>query len=110
MLQDRFGRQLKTLRVSVTDRCDLRCVYCMPAEGAKFVPVERLLSEGEFTRTLKLFADLGVQRFKFTGGEPLLFEGLEELLKVAAIAGAEELSLTTNATRLERRAASLRKA
>jgi cyclic pyranopterin phosphate synthase len=110
MLQDRFGRHLKTLRVSVTDRCDLRCVYCMPAEGAKFVPVESLLSEGELTRAIKLFAGLGMTRFKFTGGEPLLCNGLEELLKAAAIAGAEELSLTTNATRLAGRAASLRKA
>jgi cyclic pyranopterin phosphate synthase len=110
MLQDRFGRHLKTLRVSVTDRCDLRCVYCMPAEGAKFVPFETLLTEGEMVRAIKVFAGLGMTRFKFTGGEALLCNGLEDLLKAAAIAGAEELSLTTNATRMAGRAASLRKA
>jgi cyclic pyranopterin phosphate synthase len=108
MLQDSFGRTLRTLRVSVTDRCDLRCAYCMPATGAKFVERQDLLSQGEFVRAIEAFLRLGITRLKFTGGEPLLRTDLEELIET--FAGRVELGLTTNGSLLTGRAAGLWKA
>ena len=108
MLQDQFGRTMQTLRVSVTDRCDLRCAYCMPATGAKFVPRPDLLETTEFARAIEAFLRLGIRRLKFTGGEPLLRTDLEDL--IGLFADKAELGLTTNGTLLAGRAASLWKA
>lgn len=108
MLKDRFGRTLETLRVSVTDRCDLRCQYCMPAHGAHFAPRPDLLNTAEFLRSLDIFLSLGIRRVKFTGGEPLLNLDLEEL--IASVGGRAELGLTTNGTLLSGRAEGLWKA
>ena len=105
MLTDRFQRSMSSLRVSVTDRCDLRCRYCMPATGAVFAPRPDLLGLDELTRSLELFLRLGVTRLKFTGGEPLLRTDLEAL--IAAFAGRVEMGLTTNGTLLAGRAAGL---
>jgi cyclic pyranopterin phosphate synthase len=107
-LQDQYGRTMQTLRVSVTDRCDLRCQYCMPARGAVFAPKPELLSTAELHRALDIFSSLGITRFKFTGGEPLLRTDLEELIQ--SNAHRAEIGLTTNGTLLAGRAEGLRKA
>jgi cyclic pyranopterin phosphate synthase len=108
MLKDGFGRILETLRVSVTDRCDLRCQYCMPAQGAQFAPRNDLLSTSELMGALDAFLALGIRRLKFTGGEPLLRMDLEEL--IASVAQRSETGLTTNGTLLQGRAEGLWKA
>jgi GTP 3',8-cyclase len=100
-LRDAFGRGFTTLRLSVTDRCDLRCTYCMPAQGLEWLPKPELLSFEELERLTGVFASLGVRRLRLTGGEPLLRQGLPALVaKLAALPGIEDLSLTTNGTRL----------
>jgi cyclic pyranopterin phosphate synthase len=110
-LQDRFGRALRTLRVSVTDRCDLRCTYCMPAGGMDWLPKEELLSFEELTRVVRAFVDLGVSRLRLTGGEPLLRRDLPDLVRaLAALQGVQDLALTTNGTRLAALAAALKAA
>src|SRR5258708_6821206 len=105
MLIDGFGRTMQTLRVSVTDRCDLRCRYCMPAQGAQFAPRPDLCSTSELLRALDAFLALGIRRLKFTGGEPLLRMDLEEVIE--SVAGRAELGLTTNGTLLAGRAEGL---
>src|ERR1051325_9789179 len=99
---------METLRVSVTDRCDLRCLYCMPEKGAAFMPAPDLLSTAELLAALSLFTRLGVKRPKFAGGEPLPRPDLEEIL--AASAPHAEISLTTNGTLLKGRAKGLKAA
>jgi len=109
---DRLGRPLRDLRVSVTDRCNFRCPYCMPAEiyGARyaFLPKPELLSFEEIERLARLFVDLGVEKLRITGGEPLLRADLPRLVrKLAEIPGLRDLTLTTNGVLLERLAGSL---
>mgnify|MGYP001806401143 CR=1 FL=1 len=111
-LVDTFGRVATDLRVSLTDRCNLRCTYCMPAEGLDWLPGEELLTGDELTRLLTLAVTrLGIDSVRFTGGEPLLYRGLEEI--VAAVAGLTprpEIALTTNGLGLARRAKALAEA
>jgi cyclic pyranopterin phosphate synthase len=108
-LVDTYGRAATDLRVSLTDRCNLRCSYCMPADGLDWLPGEQLLRPDELARLVELaVARLGVTSVRFTGGEPLLARHLEEV--VAAAAGLRprpEISLTTNGVGLARRAAGL---
>lgn len=108
-LLDTYGRAATDLRVSLTDRCNLRCSYCMPAEGLDWLPGEQLLQPQELARLMRIAVTrLGVTSVRFTGGEPLLSRHLEEV--VAAAAGLRprpEISLTTNAVGLARRAAKL---
>ncbi|CDO90730.1 cyclic pyranopterin phosphate synthase MoaA [Mycobacterium triplex] len=108
-LLDTYGRAATDLRVSLTDRCNLRCSYCMPAEGLDWLPGEQLLRPEELARLMRIAVTrLGVTSVRFTGGEPLLSRHLEEV--VAAAAGLRprpEISLTTNAVGLARRAAKL---
>ncbi|MCV7411301.1 cyclic pyranopterin phosphate synthase MoaA [Mycobacterium florentinum] len=108
-LLDTYGRAATDLRVSLTDRCNLRCSYCMPAEGLDWLPGEQLLRPEELARLMHIAVTrLGVTSVRFTGGEPLLSRHLEEV--VAATAGLRprpEISLTTNAVGLARRAAGL---
>jgi cyclic pyranopterin phosphate synthase len=100
-LQDRFGRTLRTLRVSVTDRCDMRCTYCMPATGMAWLPKQDLLGFEELERVVRAFVELGVSRLRLTGGEPLLRQDLPMLVRAfAALPGVEDLALTTNGSRL----------
>lgn len=100
-LKDAFGREMRSLRLGVTDRCDLRCVYCMPAGGVDWLPREDLLSFDEMERLVRIFAGLGIRRLRLTGGEPLLRPDLPGLVaRLARIPGLEDLSLTTNGTRL----------
>ncbi len=112
---DRLSRPLADLRVSVTDRCNLRCPYCMPREvfgdGFDFVPRDQLLSFEEITRVCRSFARLGVSKVRLTGGEPLLRRELERLVAMlAAVEGIDDLALTTNGTLLAGRAQALKDA
>lgn len=111
-LVDRFGRRAVDLRVSLTERCNLRCTYCMPAEGLPFAPDAALMSADEIARLVGLGArELGIRKVRFTGGEPLLRKDLVDVVARSAAAHPDlELSLTTNAIGLASRAAALRAA
>src|SRR5258706_6861513 len=111
---DRLGRQLRDLRISVTDRCNFRCVYCMPKEvfgrDYQFLPHEALLTFEEIERLAWIFSGLGIGKIRVTGGEPLLRRDLEVLIgKLAKIPGLD-LTLTTNGSALGRKAQGLRAA
>jgi len=110
-LTDRFGRQIDYVRLSVTDRCDLRCHYCMPQGFKDFEEPENWLSFDEIERLIRVFSELGTHRIRLTGGEPLVRKDLPQLAqRLAALPGIDDLSLSTNATRLSRDAVSLRHA
>ena len=99
---DQFGRNVDYMRVSVTDRCNLRCVYCMPAEGVPSVPHEQILTFDEIARICGIGAELGIRRIKLTGGEPLVRRDLPELVgMLKGITGIEQVTLTTNGTLLK---------
>jgi cyclic pyranopterin phosphate synthase len=108
-LLDTFGRVATDLRVSLTDRCNLRCTYCMPAEGLAWVPAEELLSFDELTRLLHLAVTrLGITNIRFTGGEPLLYRRLEDVIAATAqLDPRPEIALTTNGVGLAGRAQAL---
>jgi len=107
-LIDPFGRRVTDLRVSITDRCNLRCTYCMPAEGMEWLPREEILSFEEIERLVAMFASLGIGDVRLTGGEPLARRDFPVLAaKLAAIDGIDDLSVTTNGYFLERDAAAL---
>lgn len=111
MLSDRFGRSIDYLRLSVTDRCDLRCTYCIPKGFKGFEEPKHWLTFDEIERLLSVFARLGTSRIRMTGGEPLLRRNLPELAgRIARLPGISDLSLSTNATRLGRHAADLKAA
>ncbi len=119
LVADALGRELHDLRISVTDRCNFRCAYCMPKEvfdrDYKFLPQSSLLSFEEITRSARLFASLGVRKLRLTGGEPLLRRHLEELVaQLAALRTPDgaplDLTLTTNGSLLPRKARLLRDA
>src|SRR5213082_597630 len=106
-LVDRFGRVATDLRVSLTDRCNLRCTYCMPEEGLDWMPRDDVLTDGEVVRLIRIaVGELGVREVRFTGGEPLLRRGLESIVRCAVAAGAR-VSMTTNGIGLRERAAAL---
>lgn len=105
---DRFGRRIDYLRISLTDRCNLRCVYCMPATGMHFAPKDELLTDEELLRAIRLTAELGFRKFRLTGGEPTIRPNLTELIAaIKALPGAEELAMTTNGMLLAKQAARL---
>jgi len=98
-LYDNHGRQINYLRLAVTDRCNLRCFYCMPEEGIKYVDREDLMSYEEMLRLLRLLATMGINKVRFTGGEPFVRRNFMEFLEeVARIPGIDTLNLTTNGT------------
>ena len=114
VLNDRLDRPLRDLRISVTDRCNFRCSYCMPAElfGERyaFLPREEILSFEEIERLVGLMVPMGVGKIRITGGEPLLRHGLHELIRsLSAIEGIQDIALTTNASLLGRMAGQLRR-
>jgi len=110
-LTDKFGRTIEYLRLSVTDRCDLRCNYCMPEGFKDFEVPEDWLSFAEIERVIRVFGELGTKRIRITGGEPLVRKNLAELAtRLAALPGIEDLSLSSNATRLQKQAAPLKQA
>src|SRR3954466_6276621 len=107
-LIDTFGRIADDLRISVTDRCNFRCTYCMPAEGLQWLPKEEILTFEELTRLLALFLRLGVRGLKITGGEPTIRADLASLVEMFRSVGPDvDMSITTNAMLLDRLAAPL---
>ena len=99
MLYDNHGRKINYLRLAVTDRCNLRCFYCMPEEGIKFLKRQELLTYEEMERIVGLFAGLGINKVRITGGEPFVRKGLMDFLwKLQKIEGIDHLHLTTNGT------------
>ncbi len=109
MLKDGAGRSIEYLRLSVIDRCDLRCSYCIPAGFKDYEEPRHWLSFDQIERLLAVFAGLGLRRVRLTGGEPLLRRGLPELAsRLARLPGIEDLSLSTNGTQLARYARALR--
>lgn len=110
-LTDQFGRRIEYVRLSVTDQCDLRCFYCMPKGFRDFEEPAHWLSFDEIERVIRAFGELGVKRVRLTGGEPLVRKGLPGLAaRLAALPGIEDLSLSTNATRMGKHAAALKDA
>lgn len=108
---DGFGRRIEYLRISVTDKCNLRCVYCMPLEGLDWLKRDDLLTYEEIAEIVRVMAPLGLKRVRFTGGEPLVRRDLPELVAmVAAVPGIEDLSLSTNAVLLAEHAEALKQA
>jgi cyclic pyranopterin phosphate synthase len=109
-LADGFGRALRSLRVSVTDACQFRCLYCMPSEEMTFLPARELLDVDEIERMVRLFVGLGVRNVRLTGGEPLVRRELPEIVqRLSALrsGGLDDLSITTNGFLLERKVGAL---
>jgi GTP 3',8-cyclase len=108
MLIDPFGRQITYLRISVTDRCNLRCIYCMPAEGIDWQPHPTIIRYEEITEIVKEAARQGINEVRLTGGEPLARQGVPDLVRmIADIPGIDDISLTTNGVLLEKYAGPL---
>jgi GTP 3',8-cyclase len=107
-LVDSWGREIRSLRVSVTDKCNFRCRYCMPAEGLEWLPREEVLSFEEIARLVRILSEMGVDEIRLTGGEPLVRRDLPVLVSfLAGISGVRDLSLTTNGVLLDRLAGPL---
>jgi cyclic pyranopterin phosphate synthase len=110
-LVDRLGRVHTSLRISVTDRCNIRCFYCMPNENVRFKPRDEILTFEEITRFVRVVSQMGVRRLRLTGGEPLVRSGLPRLVKqLAALPHIEDIALTTNGILLMEQAVPLRRA
>ena len=110
-MYDRFNRKINYLRVSVTDRCNLRCRYCMPAEGIKLLSHDDILSYDEITDFVRIAVELGIDKVRLTGGEPLVRRGLVDLVRmIADIRGIKDFAMTTNGTLLVEYARSLAEA
>lgn len=107
-MKDKYGRNIDYVRISVTDRCNLRCVYCMPEEGVPSVSHDKILTYDEITRLCRIFAKLGVKKIKLTGGEPLVRKNIASLVHdIKAIEGIEAVTLTTNGILLGKQAKEL---
>jgi GTP 3',8-cyclase len=103
MPQDSFNREIDYLRISLTDRCNLRCVYCMPLDGLRFMPGPELLSAAEIKRVVQAAVAVGFRKFRLTGGEPALRADLVEIVeRLASVRGVGDLALTTNAVLMEK--------
>lgn len=115
-LLDRFGRVARDLRVSLTDRCNLRCTYCMPAEGLEWLPTEQALNDEEIIRLIRISVEkLGIRQIRFTGGEPLMRKNLETIIAATTALRTDEgepvrTALTTNGLGLDKRITALKKA
>lgn len=111
MLHDALGRSIRYLRVSVTDRCNFRCQYCMPAEGVNWIPHNDILRYEEMLQVVRACVNLGVDKVRITGGEPLLRKGILSFIRqIADVPGIREVGLTTNGTLLEENASLLKEA
>jgi len=110
-MKDSFGREISYMRISVTDRCNMRCKYCMPEEGVENLGHEKILSFENIERIVKAATELGITKFRITGGEPLARKGIVSLIEgIAKIQGVEDLAMTTNGTMLAEHAEALKKA
>ena len=101
-LRDQFGRSIEYLRISVTDRCNFRCVYCMPLEGLEWLPKSDILSYEEITAVVRQLAPLGLRRLRITGGEPLLHKEIVQIVE-GIIARKKFVYLCTNALLLKKK-------
>lgn len=111
MPKDSFNREIDYLRISLTDRCNLRCVYCMPLEGLRFLPNAEMLTAEEIERVVRAAVQVGFRKFRLTGGEPTLRLDLLEIVgRLAAVPGVGELALTTNALLMAKLAEPLKRA
>jgi GTP 3',8-cyclase len=111
LLTDSYGRRIKSLRVSVTDKCNFRCTYCMPAEGLPWLPRSEVLTFEEITRLVHVAASIGIEQVRLTGGEPTVRKDLPELVRMLhGVPGVRSLSLTTNGVLLPRLAGPLAEA
>src|SRR5579875_2190553 len=96
-LVDSYGRRIKSMRISVTDRCNFRCTYCMPAEGLPWLPKPEVLTYEEITRIVRVATSIGVEEVRLTGGEPLVRRDLPILVRMLSpLPGLKSLSITTN--------------
>lgn len=110
-LVDAFGREHDYLRISVTDQCNLRCLYCMPEEGMEFMESDKLLSFDEIVEVVLIAANLGIRKLRITGGEPLIRRNLERLIAdLAAIPGIEDIAMTTNGILLANKSGTVERA
>lgn len=110
-LRDQFGRSIEYLRISVTDRCNLRCVYCLPLEGLPWIPRDELLTDEEIVGVVRQLAPLGLSRIRITGGEPTIRPGLPALIReIRSLNLVEDIALSTNGVRLPALAPALREA
>jgi cyclic pyranopterin phosphate synthase len=110
-LVDQFGRRIEYLRISVTDRCNFRCLYCMPQEGLEWLPKHEILSYEEIAAIVRQLAPLGLRRVRITGGEPTIRPQLDRLVAMLrAVPGIEDIALSTNGVKLEAMAGPLREA
>lgn len=110
-MKDRFGREIDYLRISITDRCNLRCVYCMPENGIVQIPHKEILTYDEITRICRCMTELGIHKIKLTGGEPLTRKGCATLVKMLKeLPGIEKVTLTTNGILLKEQMADLAEA
>ena len=111
VLKDQWGRSIEYLRISVTDRCNFRCVYCMPKEGLQWLPKAEILSYEEITEVVRQLAPLGLRRLRITGGEPTIRPDLESLIRqLKSLPGIEDIALSTNGAKLPQLASALRDA
>ena len=111
MLRDSYNRLIRDVRISVTDRCNFRCTYCMPSDEYEWIDKKEILRFEEITRLAKIFVQLGVEKIRLTGGEPLVRRNLELLVaELARIPGLEDLCLTTNGSLLSEKIEGLEKA
>ena len=111
MLRDGYNRLIKDVRISVTDRCNFRCTYCMPSDEYEWINKKEILTFEEITRLAKIFIQLGVEKIRLTGGEPLVRRNLELLVaELSRIPGLEDLCLTTNGSLLSEKIEGLQKA
>ena len=110
-LKDQFGRSIEYLRISITDRCNFRCVYCMPLEGLEWLPKAEILTYEEITEVVRQLAPLGLRRLRLTGGEPTIRPDLATLVRLLkSIDGIEDIALSTNGVKLPELSAELREA
>ena len=110
-MRDQYGRTIEYLRISVTDRCNLRCTYCIPAEGMEWLPRAEVLRFEEIERFVRVVAGLGIRKLRLTGGEPLLRKDLPRLVeRLVGVPGIEDVGMTTNAVGLKTLARPLRDA
>lgn len=110
-LRDQFGRSIEYLRISVTDRCNFRCLYCMPVEGLTWLPKQDILSFEEIAGVVRQLAPLGLRRLRITGGEPTIRPALEKLVEMLrAVPEVQDIALSTNGVKLPEMAARLRAA
>lgn len=108
---DQYGRNIDYIRISVTDRCNLRCTYCMPEEGVEQIPHREILAYDEITRLCGICASMGITKVKITGGEPLVRKGISELIKeIKALEGISQVTITTNGVLLKEQMPSLAEA